>query len=187
MTLKVQDWMWKHYTIENSDSSIKCNYCEKIFSICQKQSLKYHLGNHEITELDEHPERDYILSYYKKSKLTAECNFCKKIFDLSIHDVRSLKKHLAIHPSLKCEYFVKDNIAICIKSNKHLATPPSLKCEYFVKDNIAICIKCNKHLVIHPSLECEYFVEDNIAKCIKCNRILKLTSNSSKSLRTECR
>lgn len=52
--------MWKYYTQENFNS-VKCNHCEKVYSIYRKYLLKYYLNKHGLTELNGHLERDIIL------------------------------------------------------------------------------------------------------------------------------
>jgi len=105
-----EEWLQKHYAKENSDSlSVKCNHCGKIFlNRDPMRDLIFHLcDEHNMTELDEHPERDRIQQNFKikRRQMMAICNHCKgginKInkINFAIHGVHVLTIHLNLfHP-----------------------------------------------------------------------------------------
>ncbi|XP_011862476.1 PREDICTED: uncharacterized protein LOC105559063 [Vollenhovia emeryi] len=170
---EIEEWMWKHYTKETSDT-VKCNCCEEIFSNNHRlQILKYHLyDDHEITELNEHEERDNIQQHYKITCLTAKCNHCKRESNLAINGVHNLIMHLQVMHSDKIEKkrsFIWDN--------------------FEEGNNEATCKQCGETIKINtnskrPNLichlrSCRFDITEDKATCKVCKRVIKINPKRS--------
>jgi len=102
MTEVIKGWMRQHFAIlKGNKKIIKCKHCEKLFDmfiLCKKIDflLLHLLGQHDITELDTHPEREYIQHNYRiiRSKTMAICKYCNKSVNFFTHGVNSLTLHI---------------------------------------------------------------------------------------------
>ncbi|XP_011864008.1 PREDICTED: uncharacterized protein LOC105559947 [Vollenhovia emeryi] len=189
----IEEWMWKHYTKENSDT-LKCNRCEEVFSNHDRlQILKYHLyDEHEITELDEHPRRYSIKENYKITCLTATCKHCMKRINLAMYGVHILIIHLkVIHPDkynlkkgkrrsrLWDKYDERGNYATCKGCNRTITIKGKcpttnlkqhlLHCRHFNNDKYQF-----KKIRRISRVWDEYDVTDKNATCKECKKIVNI-------------
>lgn len=98
----VEKWISKYFTKKNN-TVIQCKLCQMsfdMFILCDQMFiLKLHLnGEHNITELNEHAERDNIQKYYEiiQSKTLAISIYCNKKINFAVHGVHSLLIHIKI-------------------------------------------------------------------------------------------
>ncbi|XP_011862490.1 PREDICTED: uncharacterized protein LOC105559065 isoform X2 [Vollenhovia emeryi] len=179
---EVEEWMWKHYTKENPDT-VKCNRCEEIFSNhARLQILKYHLyDEHEITELDEHPERDKIQQNYKITCLTATCNHCKRESNLAINGVHNLIMHLKIIHLDKLKKKKRSFIWDKFDENDDKVICKQCKKTLKIKNKRNPITRLNRHHLLYcrkqkVSVLDKFDVKENKAICKVCEKIISINS-----------
>ncbi|XP_011872440.1 PREDICTED: uncharacterized protein LOC105564581 [Vollenhovia emeryi] len=184
--MEVEEWLRKHYTQE-CPNTVKCNRCDEIFSNQNRlQILKYHLyEDHEITELDGHPEREIIQQNYKITCLTATCNHCRRKSNLAIYGVHILIIHLRTIHSDKYNLMKRRRSRIWEKYDKTDDKAICKQCKTAIKINSKIPTKnLNVHLrhcrlnkvrkISH--LWDKFNVMENKATCKECKRTISINS-----------
>jgi len=141
MALGRNDWIREYYEEGEDKLIITCNKCSR-----QRITFKlHHTGinnfinhlrtNHDIIELDRHPDRDDINKKFNIDRLSliGECLDCKKVVDF-VDGVNNLKNHLIMYHGSKKHIFT-------ILENFPEAEQVIKKCD-IIMDSTVKCSRC---------------------------------------------
>jgi len=120
-------------------NSIKCNICKEAFpSKGRKMHIYFtmHLyTSHKITELTEHPEREFLLQKFiiNEEKTMAQCHICKSTIFYDIYGVYLLKNHFEVYHGEK---------SILYERTVNTKRGYDILKKYFIKGSEVTCPKC---------------------------------------------
>jgi len=118
--------------------SIKCNICEIVFPR-EEKLIRYfimHLyKSHKITELTEHPEREFLLQKFiiHEENTKAQCRTCKRIIVYNMYGMYLLKNHLETYHGKNSSIYEK---AVHTEKGRDILN------KYYITGNEATCPKC---------------------------------------------
>jgi len=134
-------WEKKYYCdiqIPQILNSIKCQICEEVFS-SEEKYIRYftmHLyTSHKITELNEHPEREFLLEKFIIYEETARaiCQICDKVIYYDKYGMYLLKNHVELYHG---------NYSHIYKRIAEIKSGCYTLDKYFIMGSEATCPKC---------------------------------------------
>ncbi|XP_071647385.1 uncharacterized protein [Temnothorax longispinosus] len=190
--MRGQRWLAKYYTSEENSDSVKCNVsvsCEEVFSYPDREKkLKDHLCDiHNITKLDTHPKRGFILQNYVLSKYEGTCNHCNRKIKFKRDKPNMLIRHLkCTHPdkwhSINTRD-VKKRVDVWNKFDVNGRDAKCKTCQKVIKHNNMTChlrshLRACENVIRRSNIWNKFDVNGRDAKCKTCQKVIKHYNNA---------
>jgi len=135
-------WEIGHCVFTDNPNIIKCKFCPTIYSKSQMVDFAEHLYyKHHITELTEHPNRDFLEKNFNINAETgtAWCILCVIHYKSRVNGTYLLQNHYEIFHSINVGVF---NTVMEAEYDKKILN------NFILTDKEATCISCNRQINI---------------------------------------